>query len=112
MTIQNPPPPPEGHTRPDRPSVHFDWREWLRLIAESDASEEEKRRIIEHVWLILLSFVDLGWEVGDAGAQESCGQVLDPRAALQAAVVQSGQSSEPDDPSRETADDVGTDAAM
>lgn len=89
------PPPQNGrHTAPDRPQLLFDWQDWLPYLAASDAPEAHKREIIETLWAIILTFVDLGWEVGAdldaAPGAETCGQVLDLTAALRAAVVSSG----------------------
>lgn len=72
---------------PPKPSTHLDWEEWLPYIAHSDASDEEKRKVIEAIWSLAFAFVDLGWEINDT--QENSGQSLDLITALQAAVVQS-----------------------
>lgn len=73
------------------PKVQFDWQDWLPFIAASEAPEAKKRELIETYWAIILTFVDLGWEVGapSAAAEETSGQVLDLTTALRAAVVNS-----------------------
>ena len=96
-----PPAPPEIEPKP-RLKVQFDWRDWLPYVAASDASEEQKRELIETLWAIILTFVDQGWEVGsptaetpDTELKESCGQDLDLTAALASAVLTSGNPSDP-----------------
>ncbi len=96
-----PPAPPEIEPRP-RLKVQFDWRDWLPYVAASDASEEQKRELIETLWTIVLTFVDQGWEVGSPAAatpdiadKESCGQDLDLTAALASAVLNSKNQSDP-----------------
>lgn len=81
------PAPDPGERAP--PKVRFDWQDWLPFIAASDAPEAKKRELIETYWAIILTFVDLGWEVGapTSSREETSGQVLDLTAALRAAVV-------------------------
>lgn len=71
-----------------RPQVAFDWREWLPYLAEVDATEEQKRELIEALWSIVLAFVDLGWDV-TAKPSQTCGQVLDLNALIAEFVVDS-----------------------
>lgn len=68
--------------------IHFDWQEWLPYVEGSDLTDDQKKAMIEALWSIVLTFVDLGWEVGPAPT-ESCGQVPDLAAALRRAVVNS-----------------------
>lgn len=83
-SAQNPPP-------TVRPHLHNDWQDWLLYLEHSDASEAEKRALIDMVWNIVTAFVDLGWDVGPHGADlpETCGKAFDLAAALQAAVLYS-----------------------
>lgn len=66
---QPPPPkcPPTEHvpnsTTFTRPTLHLDAEEWLPYLDDPDASDEEKRQLIETLWGIVLSFVDLNWNV-------------------------------------------------
>ncbi len=80
------------------PKITFDWQEWLPYVEDSDLTDAQKREMIETLWAIVIAFVDLGWEVSDA-EQETCGQALDLRAALEAAVLYSKASSATDEPS-------------
>ena len=69
-------------------TLQFDWQEWLPFVEESDLTDDKKREMIEALWSIVIAFVDLGWDVSDA-PQESSGQTLDLKAALEAAVLNS-----------------------
>ncbi len=108
MPNQHTPPPP---TRPPtqsgrtaiapteksagRPTIHLDCEEWLPYLDDPDATEEEKHELIETLWGIVLSFVDLGWaiETEPGGCSnlppETSTSSIDLTRALHAAVVQS-----------------------
>lgn len=86
MSVPKPTPPPA----PARPGLHLNWEEWLPYLDDLNATEAEKRQFIETLWSIVIAFVDLGWDVAPGpSSKETCGQVLDLRAALEAAMVQS-----------------------
>ncbi|MFK7944157.1 MAG: hypothetical protein AB8B85_14765, partial [Paracoccaceae bacterium] len=89
-------------------------RDWLPYVAASGASEAEKRELIETLWTIVMSFVDLGCEVSEGSAiggdKESCGQNIDLTAALRAAVLNS-QISSSQDSRRQVPHDDGTEDA-
>ena len=84
---------PQEPSRPSSPKLIFDWEDWLPYLLDTDidegASDEDKRAMIEAVWSIVMGFMDLEWEVqGRAGFdQKTCGQVLDLKAVLEAAVL-------------------------
>ena len=69
----------------------FEWADWLPYLADTEASEDEKREMIETVWAIVMSFADLGWEVrGDLKpGEKTCGKVIDLKAALASAMLHS-----------------------
>jgi len=77
-------------TTPPTPkaSLHLNWEDWLPYFEDADLTVTEKREMIETLWSIVIAFVDLGWDISDA-PQKTGGQVLDLRAALTAAVVNS-----------------------
>ena len=84
------------------PKVLFDWRDWLPFLEHFDAPESQKRELIETYWAIILTFVDLGWEVGSSAPEETSGQVgevLDLAAALRATMVQSEEQTPTSKPS-------------
>lgn len=71
-----------------KPTLQFDWQDWLPGVEGSDLTDAQKREMIEALWSIVIAFVDLGWEVGNAPT-ETGGQTIDLCAALRAAVVHS-----------------------
>ena len=76
-----------------RPTIHLDPDEWLPYLDDPEATEEEKRQLIDTLWGIVLSFVDLGWaiETEPAGGSnlppETTMSSIDLTRALHAAVV-------------------------
>jgi hypothetical protein len=86
------------------PVLHFDWRDWLPYFEDENVSEAQKRVLIETLWSIVISFVDLGWSIaptsgadavgktGDGRPAQNCGQSFDLKAALEAAVLQSDRA--------------------
>lgn len=77
-------PPP---TPPPKPSIHLDWEEWLPDLEDSNATEAEKRQLIETLWFILCCIADYNAQV--ANDAETSGQPIELAAALQAIVVNS-----------------------
>lgn len=75
-----------------KPSVHFDWRDWLPYLADADMTDAEKQEHIETLWAIVLGFVDLGFVVGPA--EDSCGKALNLKDVLAAAVLNSKENEE------------------
>ncbi|HMR34517.1 MAG TPA: hypothetical protein PKA13_21970 [Geminicoccaceae bacterium] len=74
----DPPSQPEGRTR--SPSLIIDWDLYGQYLADSGLSEADKRALIETLWSIMVSFVDLGFRLSPVA--ESCGQagLLDAEA--------------------------------
>jgi len=79
---------------PERTSVHLTWQDWLPYLEDSDASDEDKRQLIETLWSIMLAFVDLGWDI--APTENPCGQSSDLTAVLRAAVLYSEGPQKPE----------------
>lgn len=69
-----------------RPTLTCDWEEWRGYLAGIDAPDNQKRQMIETLWAIVVEFSDLGWDISEG---ETCGQDLDLKAALEAAVLHS-----------------------
>ncbi|MEL7029898.1 MAG: hypothetical protein AAGL49_12000, partial [Pseudomonadota bacterium] len=42
----------------NRPKVTFDWEAWLPNLEASDASDAEKRQLIETLWTIVIDEAD------------------------------------------------------
>lgn len=66
------------------PTVRFDWREWLPYL-EDDVPEDQKQALVETLWAIVQAFVDIGFDVNSD--PQSCGQMIDLKAALEATMV-------------------------
>ncbi|MGI9506906.1 MAG: hypothetical protein ACR2RE_28020 [Geminicoccaceae bacterium] len=65
---------------PDRPpGLSIDWQLYEHYLEDSSLSEKDKRALIETLWSIMVSFVDLGFCLSPT--REICGEV-DPLAAL------------------------------
>ena len=69
------------------PSVYFNWQDWLPYLEGYDIPKDQQREFIEALWLIVLSFIDLGLPV--TGTKQICGQQIDLKAALENAVLSS-----------------------
>ena len=72
-------------TENSKPQVDFDWHDWLPFLAEADMPEADKQASIEALWSIVIAFVGLGFEV--TAPADTCGEAIDLKAALAAAVV-------------------------
>ncbi|MDJ0826437.1 MAG: hypothetical protein QNJ16_13105 [Rhodobacter sp.] len=71
-------------------ALRFDWEDWLPYLADSELSEDQKREFIESLWAIVMGFVDLGFHLNPTA--EICGETIDLRAVLEAAVLNSNQN--------------------
>ena len=54
------------------PSLSIDWEVYAAMLDDYDATPEEQRELIETLWSIVVTFVDLGFEVN--ASLESCAQ--------------------------------------
>lgn len=67
MTSQKHPKPPERpqsqSTPDDRPALSVDWDLYSSYLEESDASDEDKQALLETLFDIVLTFVDLGFRL-------------------------------------------------
>lgn len=64
--------PPEFNPETAPPSLTIDWDAYLPFFEDEDISEEHKREMIEALWSIMVSFVDLGF--GIHPVQQACGK--------------------------------------
>lgn len=63
---------PEAPASENRlPALVIDWELYGRYLADSDLSEADRRLLIETLWSIMVSFVDLGFRLSPVA--ESCG---------------------------------------
>ncbi|MBK9584602.1 MAG: hypothetical protein IPO55_01610 [Alphaproteobacteria bacterium] len=60
------------HTETTRPAIAFDVERYERYLEDQGLSEDQKRAMLEALWSIIVSFVDLGF--GIHPAQSACGQ--------------------------------------
>jgi hypothetical protein len=72
--------PPEFNPETAPPRLEIDWDAYLPFFENEDIPEEQKRDLIEALWGIMVSFVDLGF--GIAPSHPACGQEV---VAMQAA---------------------------
>lgn len=56
------------------PTLELDWEVYAQALEGSNLSDDEKRELIEIMWSIVVSFVDLGYGVHPV--QQACEQVL------------------------------------
>jgi len=77
---------------PGPTAIRFDWRDWEQYLENSDLPDDKKREFIETLWAIVMGFVDLGYGLNPA--QEICGEVIDLKAVLEAAVLNSDNPSD------------------
>lgn len=72
MTLEESIDPPDQPGRPNRlPTLTIDWELYGRYLDDSDLPEAHKRLLIETLWSIVVSFVDLGFRLNPVA--ESCG---------------------------------------
>jgi len=60
---ETPATPHENPTPAGRPALSFDAQEFCHHLADCDWTEEQKVEFIEALWQIVVSFVDLGFEL-------------------------------------------------
>lgn len=46
-----------------RPALQIDWEFYARFLEESDVSESEKQELLEALWSVVCTFVDLGFGI-------------------------------------------------
>lgn len=64
--------PPDFNPETAPPKLTIDWDAYLPFFEDEDIPEEQKRELIEALWSIMVSFVDLGF--GIHPAQQVCGK--------------------------------------
>ncbi len=61
---------------PHFPALEIDYDLYMKMLEESDWTDEQKREFIETIWSIVVSFVDLGFGIHPVQqAQSECVQV-------------------------------------
>lgn len=70
--------PPNSNPKTDPPTLTIDWDAYLPFFEDAEISEQQKRELIEALWSIVVSFVDLGF--GIHPVQQACGKNDDAKA--------------------------------
>lgn len=55
-----------------RPTLTVDWMAYAHHLEDSTMSDDEKRQVIETIWSIVVSFIDMGFNV--RSPDDACGQ--------------------------------------
>ncbi len=66
----------QNSTQP--PTLSIDWEAYLPYLENEDISEEKKRELIETLWSIMVTFVDLGFGI------EPTQQAMDAKGIVEA----------------------------
>ena len=64
--------PPEFNPETAPPRLTIDWDAYLPFFENEDISDADKRELIEVLWSIMVSFVDLGFSIHPI--QQACGK--------------------------------------
>ncbi len=66
------PPNESDATASPRPSLSIDWEVYAAMLEGSDMPLEQQKELIETLWSIVVSFVDLGFDLNPV--QQICGE--------------------------------------
>ena len=58
------------------PTLTVDWTVYANFLEDSEMTDDQKRELIETVWAIVVSFIDMGFDV--RAPEDACGQ--DPQS--------------------------------
>ena len=72
----------KGNTKP---SLYFNWNDWLPYLEEFDIPEEQRQEFIETLWMLVTSFIDLDIPITDH--KQTCGNQIDLKAVLERDMV-------------------------
>ncbi len=90
MTDNKPPPTPIQSA--PSPALRFDWQDWLPYFEDEDIPLDQKKELIKTLWSLVQSFVDIGFHLNPT--QIICGEELDLKAILEAAVLHSEKTNQ------------------
>lgn len=60
----------------NRPSLSIDWELYAAMLEESDMPMEQQKELVETLWSIVVTFVDLGFDLHPVA--QICGEPDDP----------------------------------
>lgn len=66
---------PSPDKRPT-PTLSIDWEVYAAMLEDSDLSRDQQKELIETLWSIVVSFVDMGFDLSPV--QQICGEADDP----------------------------------
>lgn len=79
------------------PALEIDYELYMKMLEDSEWSDDQKREFIETIWSIVVSFVDLGFGVHPVQqAQAECAQVEDHSGNEAGSLVSSWDATEPE----------------
>lgn len=67
---------------PSRPALTFDPQEFCHYLADSDWTQEQKVEFIEALWQIVVSFVDLGFDLHPVQRVIDVSSTLEPDSTV------------------------------
>lgn len=67
---------------PSRPALTFDPQEFCHYLADSDWTQEQKVEFIEALWQIVVSFVDLGFDLHPVQRVIDTSSTLEPDSGV------------------------------
>jgi hypothetical protein len=73
-----------------RPTLTVDWMAYAHHLEDSAMSDDEKREFIETLWSVVVSFIDMGFDV--RSPDDACGQEAKDDPPTNADVVPSSKS--------------------
>lgn len=59
-----------------RPSLCIDWEVYAAMLEDSDLPLDQQKELIETLWSIMTTFVDLGFDLNPV--TQICGELEDP----------------------------------
>jgi hypothetical protein len=71
------------------PTLTVDWQLYAQYLEDSDLSDEDKREVIEALWTLVVSFIDMGFGVG--APVQACGKDAEDSPSGAASVLPSIQ---------------------
>jgi hypothetical protein len=71
------------------PTLTVDWQLYAQHLEDSDLSDEDKREVIEALWTLVVSFIDMGFGVGSPA--QACGKTAQHSPSSAAGVLPSLQ---------------------
>ena len=87
--------PPDSDQSKAPPSLSIDWEAYLPFFENEEISDEDKRELIGILWSIMVSFVDLGFDIHPV--QQACGEDQDDLASDIADVLSCDDQADRDD---------------